>query len=429
MYGALLMAAVANSGVAPAQAPVAPGAPPPRPDVILRWNETVLQAIKADRTPPPLAVRNLAMVHAAMYDAVNAIDRSGRPYLTDASPPAGASAETAAAVAGHRLLTALYPKQTRRFDAALDDTLADVAPAPGRTDGMVLGKFVAEEMLEWRRKDGTERQVSYAPAPGPGVWQPTPPEFRPALLPQWPRVTCFAMRSGDQFRPRPAPVLDSALYAASFHEVRALGAVNSATRTADQTEVAHFWADGDGTVTPPGHWNRIAQSVAAARGNTPAQNARLFALLNLALADAGIVAWDCKYHYQVWRPIQAIRVSDPGWTPLLPTPPFPSFTSGHSTFSGAAAAALEAFFGTDEVPFASASEGLPGVTRTFTSFSSAAAEAGRSRIYGGIHWEFDNAEGLASGRALAKYVSRNYLVPRGLPAVAEARSPAPPREK
>src|SRR5262249_53330190 len=156
------------------------------------------------------------------------------------------------------------------------------------------------KMLAWRSRDGLDRRVAYTPGTAVGAWRPTPPDFRPALLPQWPRLTCFAMRSGAQFRPADPPALTSAAYTASFQEVKALGAVNSTTRTPEQPEIARFWADGDGTVTPPGHWNRIAQSVAVGRGNTLAENARLFALLNLALADAGVVAWDCKYQYDFW---------------------------------------------------------------------------------------------------------------------------------
>jgi hypothetical protein len=208
-------------------------------------------------------------------------------------------------------------------------------------------------------------------------------------------------------------------------------------RTAEQTLIAWFWDDGEGSVTPPGHWNRIAQAVARARGTTTAENARLFALLNIALADAGIVCWDCKFKYSFWRPITAIHEADragnpgmrpdPGWASLLTTPPFPSYTSGHSTFSGAAAAALAHFFGTDEVRFTSESDGLPGHGRSFASFSAAAAEAGRSRIYGGIHYEFDNREGLALGRAVADRVCRDWLRPRAdRPGRATARAPARP---
>jgi membrane-associated phospholipid phosphatase len=190
--------------------------------------------------------------------------------------------------------------------------------------------------------------------------------------------------------------------------VAAVGGVGGAARTRDQTEVALFWADGEGTVTPPGHWNRIAGGVAAARGLPLVEAARLFALLNAAMADAAVVCWDCKFRFDVWRPVTAVREADPTWAPLLPTPPFPAYTSGHSSFSGAAAAVLAASFGADEVPFATTSDGLPGVTRSFRSFSAAAGEAGMSRIYGGIHWSFDNTAGLACGREVGAAVVRRF---------------------
>lgn len=445
MLGLILTTACAGAWSVPAQAPSAPfpsdrsgislksvaphsgpaveeAASPPRPDVVLFWNEVLLQAVRADRTPPPLAARNLAVMHAAVFDAVNAVEGGYRPFRAAPAARAGTSPEVAAAVTAHRVLTALYPKQVERFDAALDDCCTHFPDGPAKENGVAFGQLVAEKYLDWRAADGTDRRVSYSPRHGPGLWQPTPPGYEAALLPQWPRVLCFAMARGDQFRPGPAPALTSAAYAASFNEVKALGARDSRTRTADQTEIAWFWADGDGTVTPPGHWNRIAQAVARERKATPSENARLFALLNLALADAGIAAWDCKFAYDVWRPVHAIREADsalnpdtrpdPSWTPLLNTPPFPSYISGHSTFSGAAAAALAAFFGTDEVRFTSTSESLPGVRRSFTRFSDAAAEAGKSRIYGGIHYEFDNAEGLTCGREIGRYVARNFLQPR-----------------
>jgi hypothetical protein len=254
-------------------------------------------------------------------------------------------------------------------------------------------------------------------------------------VPQWPTLIPFAVTEIERFRPAPPPALTSAEYAAAFNDVKALGARDSATRTPEQTLIARFWSDGDGTVTPPGHWNRIAQTVARERGTSLAENARLFALLNVTMADAAILCWDCKYRFNFWRPITAIREadhdanpgteSDPYWAPLLTTPPFPSYTSGHSTFSGAAASTLAHFFGTDAVRFTTTSEGAPGVTRSFERFSAAAEEAGRSRIYGGIHYEFDNQSGLATGRALADEICRHFLLPRaGGPTTSTAALPA-----
>jgi membrane-associated phospholipid phosphatase len=405
------------------------------PDQVIVWNEAALEAIKKDRTPPPLAARNLAMVHVAVYDAVNAVQPLCRPYGIVVRPPRETSAEAAAAIAAHRVLVDLYPKQAARFQTLLHQAFAGIPEGRSKAEGVALGQFMAEKVLAWRRHDRADRKVRYVPPTGPGLWQPTPPAYAPALLPQWPRVTCFAMRDGRQFRPPLPPALTSAAYTASYREVKALGSKSSTTRTRDQTEIARFWADGDGTVTPPGHWNRIAQTVARSQGNSLAANARLFALLNIALADAGILCWDCKFHFEFWRPIHAIRraettgnpdtEADPDWRPLLTTPPFPSYTSGHSTFSAAGAAVLARFYGTDRVSFSSTSESLPGVRRSFTSFWAAAAEAGQSRIYGGIHWQFDNALGLASGRALGEYVCRHFLVPRA-PVAVVGRAACPP---
>jgi membrane-associated phospholipid phosphatase len=445
MSGALLTALLALGQVPPAEPfPVRPGPPAPkagpgrgRPPVVeehvfpslrgkgemvLWWNELVLGAVRADRTSPPHATRNLALVHAAVYDAVNAVHRTHAPYLVDARPPAGTSPEAAAAAAAHRVLVALYPRQTGRFDAALTACLVDVPAGRARDEGLRLGRFVADKVLDWRSGDRAAEAGEHSPRAGVGAWRPTAPGFKPALLPAWGKVRPFGIRDPGKFRVPPPPALGSAAYAAAFREVRALGARGSVTRTAEQTEIARFWADDPGTATPPGHWNQIAQDVARARGLTLAESARLFALLNISLADAAIVCWWCKFTFDFWRPIAAIREADangspeapadPGWTPLLTTPPFPAYTSGHSTFSGAAAAVLADFFGTDRVRFEATSEGLPGVRRRFASFSAAAAEAGQSRIYGGIHWQFDNVQGLANGRAVGEHVNRNLLQPR-----------------
>ena len=231
------------------------------------------------------------------------------------------------------------------------------------------------------------------------------------------------MPASAHFRPLGPPALDSARYADAYNEVKANGSVASAMRTPDQTQTALFWADGAGTETPPGHWNSIAQDVAAARGNTMAQNARLFALLNAAMADAAICAWEAKYQFNNWRPVTAIRngtddgnaatVADPLWTPLLVTPPFPDYVSGHSTFSAAAAGVLALFYGSDQVAFTARSDFLPGVTRSFTSFSDAASEAAMSRVYGGIHFRFASEDGMTAGGEISEWVFTHILQPKG----------------
>lgn len=391
-----------------------------RADAVLDWNRTLLHAIRTARTAPPAAARHMAMVHAAVYDAVNAITRTHAVYKITAPAAPGTSAEAAAAAAAHRVLVNLYPAQTALFDAELALSLATIAEGTGKTDGITLGRTVADGILNVRANDGSSQQMTYTPGTDPGDWQRTPPGFLAPVLPQWPSVTPFTMTGPAQFRPPTPPALADVGYATDFNEVKELGRKESTTRTLDQTQIALFWADGPGTVTPPGHWNLLARHQAQLRNNKLAANARLFALLNLAAADAGIVAWECKYTFEYWRPVTAIQradldgnertIKDESWEPLLVTPPFPTYTSGHSTFSAAAGEILTGVFGSN-VRFTDSSDDLPGVYRSFTSFAAAAEEAGKSRIYGGIHFEFDNSAGLSTGRALGTYILQNYLRP------------------
>jgi hypothetical protein len=404
---------------------------PKRTDVVLRWNEVALDALRAEKTPPPMAARHLAMMHAAIYDSVNTVYQTHRPYRVALKATEPVEPAAAAAVAAHCVLVALYPCRRAQFDRALDESLAPLKAGAARRRGVQLGHYVAEKVLAWRRADGSARRVAYVPDTAVGLWRPTPPKFAPALLPHWSEVTPFGVRSAAGFRPVPPPKLTSSEYTRDFNEVKRLGGRNSRARTADQTLIAWFWDDGAGTCTPPGHWNLIAQVVARQQGNTLSENARLFALLNFALADAGMACWECKYKFRLWRPITAIRQADrdgnpdtapdPDWESLLTTPPFPSYTSGHSTFSAAGAAVLAYFYGTDEVRFTVGSDGLPGHRRTYARFSAAADEAGLSRIYGGIHFECDNREGKAAGRAVAAQVCRLCCVPRPPPGATASR--------
>jgi hypothetical protein len=441
MYSCLLLTTLIAAADAPAQAPrvqerlvpipqTSPqirvadkplSANAPRSDAVLYWNEVALDAIKKERTPPPQAARNLAIVHAAIYDAVNALDGRYRSYRVAIRPEGAVSAECAAAIAAHRVLLELYPRMVEACDSALDAALESVPDGSAKEGGVAWGQRVAEQILSWQAEDGSRRVVRYTPSNTPGLWRPTPPDFRQGLLPHWRYVTPFAIPRARDFVPAVPPALNSAAYTEAFHEVRDLGRSDSSIRTPDQTLIAHFWNDDAGTVTPPGHWNRIAQTVARQRGLSLADNARLFALLNISLADAGITCWEGKFGYSYWRPITAIHdaaldgnpdtTADRTWQPLLKTPPFPSYASGHSSFSGAAAAALARFFGSDAIRFSIGSDGTPGVIRSYDGFWAAAQEAGRSRIYGGIHYEFDNQEGLRTGREVAEYIARYYLLP------------------
>ncbi len=389
-------------------------------DVVLEWNQVLLDTCKADRVLPLYVPRVTAIVSAAVYDAVNDIDRSHTPFFAEVNAPRGASLEAAAAQAAHDTLTALFPAHQATFDTTLAADLADIPPGRARL-GVAVGQAVAQQILAWRSTDGSTAQVTYVPGTAPGDWQPTPPAFLPPVGTQWGHVTPFCIPSDSAFRPPAPPALTSAEYTAAFDEVKSLGAANSTTRTAEQSQIARFWYGAAGTFTAGGYWDQIAQGVARQRGNSLVQNARLFALLNMAQADATFAVWDAKYTYNFWRPVTAIRAadtdgnpataSDPAWTSFLVTPNHPSYNSGHSGVSGAAAAVLTAFFGTDAIPFSFSSDGLPGVTRSFTSFSATAQECSDSRVYAGIHWRFDVAAGQRLGNEVGGYVAAHFLLP------------------
>jgi hypothetical protein len=297
----------------------------------------------------------MAITQTAVFDAINSITGTYKNYHFTGTAPTIVSAEAAAVSAAHQVLINLYPGQKSYFDNALTASLAEITDGTAEDNGVTFGRTVADDILTLRSADGSSNTITYTPGTNAGQWQPTSPGFAPALLPQWGQVTPFALTSGDKFRPDGTPALNSAEYTTEFNQVKDLGSKNSTNRTAEQSQIAKFWADGSGTFTPPGHWNQIAQNVAATKGNSLVDNARVFALLNISLADAGIAAWDAKYTYNFWRPITAIQnadsdgnantIADASWTPLLTTPPFPEYVSGHSTFSGAAETILTGLLG------------------------------------------------------------------------------------
>ena len=390
---------------------------------VAAWNEQALDAIRATATPPPRASRGLAILHASIHDAYNGIARDYRQYLvTENRPNQGTSKEAALAVAARDVLATLFPSRTAQFDAEQAAQLAPIAIGPARTRGIAWGQAVAAAILAARANDGSANVVTYTPGVGPGFWRPTPPAFAPALLPQWGDIVPFGPKPIASFVPKAPPALNTRKYAEEVAQVQELGSATSSVRTADQTEIARFWANGAGTATPPGHWNQIARIVVAQQGMDVGEEARLMALLNLAMADAAVVSWNAKYEYNYWRPVTAIReadtdgnpltIADPSWTPLLVTPPFPEYTSGHSTFSGAAAAVLARVFGTDAIPFVAESDDAPGIFRSYPGFSAAAAESGMSRIYGGIHFMSGNRFGLSSGRRVGDSIAKRLLKSR-----------------
>src|SRR5437899_1160412 len=380
-------------------------------DVVTDWNTAALDAIRAGHTAPPIASRSLAILHVSIYDAVNGIARTHEPYLVPSAVPASASREAAASAAAHEALVSLLPAAASNFDALHAAILAGIPDGPQKVAGIVWGEFVASQILGARANDGSDAIVPPPGGSGPGVWVPTPPAFLPYLLPQWGFVAPFAMNSSSQFRPPGPPSLDSAQYTADYNEVKALGAAVGSTRTEEQTQIALFWAGGAATGTTPGRWNSIAQIIAAGQGNALEENARLFPLLNIAMADAAICAWDAKYTFHFWRPVTAIAFVEPllNWASFIVTPPFPDYVSGHSTFSGAAATVLPFFYDTEDLPFTIGSDFLPGVTRSFSTCLDAAEEAAVSRLYGGIHFRSANEDGLQAGISIGEWTDTHYL--------------------
>lgn len=410
-------------------------------DAVIQWNSILLNAIQekgkgaANGDPPPLSARNQAIVHAAIYDAVNAIDRGHKAYLVNigAGEAAGASQEAAAVEAAYKTLISLYPEQKGTFDEERTRSLGAIPDGVAKNKGIAIGDKVASEILAKRQNDGSANASGgYTPGNDPGDFQLIPTEFQPNPpsvnpgVPQWGKVTPFGIGSVANFRPEGPPEFSSPLYGRQIEETRKLGGkrdtdVTKLTRTADQAEIAQFWAyDRDDTFRPAGQLNQVAQEIALSKGNSLADNARLFALLNFAEADASIVAWDAKYTYEQLRPITAIRnagnddnpltVQDSNWESLIGTPNFPDYVSGHSVFAGAATKVLERFYGTDNIKFDIPSQELPGVARSYNSLSQAAREDAVSRVYGGVHNDLATVDGVAIGQNVANNIVDNLLI-------------------
>jgi hypothetical protein len=417
------------------------GIAPAHADEVSDWNAIAIDVLVLGGQNPVVMTRGLAMAHLAVHDALNAIDRRYEPYLYDARAEPGASPKAAVAAAMRdALLGALtgfgtpeqQAKGKERADAAFAAALTNISEGRAERDGIAVGQAAAAAMLTLRRADGATAQVAYTPGTQPGQWRPHPnpvpanppiadPRLAlgnlPAMLPQWAHMTPFTMRAPWQFRLRPPPALTSETYTRDYNEVKRLGGKQSAVRTAAQDEVARFWYEP----SAPG-WNRIARIIAGQRVHDRWEQARLFALLNAAMADGYIAGADTRYLYNFWRPVTAVRAGgadgndatagDPTWETFMNTPPLPDYPSTHSVLGGAAAVVMSRFLGTDQVSFTMTS-GPPfaGITRSFTSFSQAQEENGDSRVYSGIHFRNSTVAGILQGEQIGRQAFAQYLQP------------------
>ncbi len=375
---------------------------------VARWNRIANDAMATRQTDPLTESRMLAILHLAIHDTLNTIEPRYRTFGTVRTTTPGASTDAAVASAAHTTLTTLLPDCATTFDRELRVSLEAVSNKDARDAGVTTGRTVATAILAMRANDGASRTVGYEAGTRPGGYRPTPPDFTPALFPQWGSVTPFALKDAAQFRPAAPPQPGSTLALTDIAIVRAIGGSTSTTRTPEQTEISKFWYENSTQ-----GWNRIAHDLAGARQLDAWAAARLLALVNVAMADGFIGGFEAKYHYNYWRPATAIReTTDATWLSNLPTPPVPDYPSTHTVLGAAAAAVLARFFETDFVSFAMTS-GAPygGITRRFWSFSEAAQENGASRVLAGIHLPTAVKAGYEQGDRIGAYAFEQLLTP------------------
>jgi hypothetical protein len=418
--GALLVAAVSPAGATSMQPHGGRSAEqafePAVGDAVIEWNEHATDAlIRTAGQTPPVSLLHLAMVHGAVYDAVNAIDGGYQPYLV--APPAMAwySKEAAATTAAYRVLTSLLPTQQADLDQRYLASLAGIADGPAKEGGIAVGETAATAMITARANDGRFGAFRFPVGTTPGEWRPTLPAFVNDPFAWVARVTPFLTPSPSQFRSDGPNPLGSAEYAEDFAEVKTLGSLTSTTRSTDQTDAARFWAEH-----APAMWSRIFRSLSSDHGLTIVDNARFFAMLYLTAADAAISCWDAKAHWDFWRPITAIReadgdgnpatVADQQWLPLINTPPYPEHPSGHGCVSGSIVYTLQDFFGTDKADF-SVTSATSGTTRSFTRFSQAIHEIIDARVYSGLHFRTADVQGSIIGKKVAHWRQQHYFQP------------------
>ena len=410
-WAAVLVLAVASPVTASAEGPSSG-------EVVRDWNDTARSQAFAN---PIALARILAIMHAAQHDAVNGAEPRYETYAATLHDR-DADAEAAAAAAAHRVLVTFFPANQTALDERLAASLAAVPDGHAEDAGVALGRAVGDVVLQARADDGYGTPDPFAPAPAPGVWEPTPPAFAPMLEPQFQNVTPFTLRDRTQFLPDPPPSLTSRRYARDYTEVRRIGQDISPVRTADQTHIAHFWVEPSAS-----GWSRVANLVSARYGYGLHRTARLQALVNMAMADGFVVGWYQKRHFAFWRPVTAIRKGDtdgnprtepdPSWMSLRPTPALPDYPSTHSLLGGAAAEVLRRFTGTSHFPFCmvSATSTPSGTARCWHSFTQAELENAESRVLVGFHFRFAIDTGVNVGRSVGRFAMRNGLRPRRRP--------------
>jgi hypothetical protein len=386
-----------------------------RADTVTDWNAIMQQTVSVAPTNPNFQTRWGAIVQLAVFEAVNAIHGDYEPYLGLVEAPAWASPDAAVIAAAHRTLVTLRSDSAAtvtNLDTLRDEALAAIADGPEKDAGIAAGEAAAAAMLLLRTGDGSAEAATtpYTPGTSPGDFQPP---ASGAFLPGWGQVTPFGVSDLAQFVLPPPPALSSGKYAADYNEVKLLGSATSLFRPQDRTDVARFYAAS----SPVQVWNSAARQVSEDQGLTRSENARLFAQLGMAMADAAIVCWDNKYTFNFWRPQSAIRGGDLdgnakterdlAWTPLITTPGHPSYPSGHASVSGAARRVLEHAFGKDGHDIVLTS--TVAVVLSYAAFDEITADIDDARIYGGIHFRFDQEAGAHQGRHVGSYILENFL--------------------
>ena len=389
--------------------------------MVIEWNQILEGVLPAGGLTPP---RHYAMVHIAMFDAINSITRTHRPYRTSVWAPWGASAEVAAAQAARDVIVAQFPTAQASADAALQARVASVGERQA-TSAIQVGKAVAAAILAWRQDDGwTVTPPAYVLPNFPGLYQPTPPGFVAAGFRQFEHTKPFALLTSTQYLPAAPPTVTSERYAADFEEVKSIGSATSSVRTAEQTQTAQLFASVTSRTVHWALWNHVARDTARSNAMSLIETARLYALLNVSIHDGLQSSHTGKFIYGMWRPVTAIRradedmnsltIADPSWTPLLGTPTYPSHPGNQACVGASAARALALAHGTDDVAFTAVwqgNTGNPDVSRPYSRFSQLAEDQANSRIYGGIHFRFESIASQQACPKVAEYVNARFMRP------------------